>query len=41
MREAAVQNLSQENKVVIEIAGLNKWYGTVHILKDIGLKIAK
>jgi len=41
MREAAVQNSSHENKVVIEIAGLNKWYGKVHVLKDIDLKITE
>ena len=41
MRGAAVQNSSHENKVVIEIAGLNKWYGKVHVLKDIDLKIAE
>ena len=41
MREAAVQNSSHENKVVIEITGLNKWYGKVHVLKDIDLKITE
>ena len=41
MREAAVQNSSHENKVVIEIAGLNKWYGKVHVLKDIDLKVTE
>jgi len=41
VREAAVQNSSHENKVVIEITGLNKWYGKVHVLKDIDLKITE
>ena len=41
MRESAVQNSSHENKVVIEIAGLNQWYGKVHVLKDIDLKVTE
>ena len=36
-----MQNLSHENKVVIEITGLNKWYGKVQVLKDIDLKITE
>ena len=39
VREAVVQNSRHENKVVIEIAELNKWYRKVHVLKDIDLKI--
>ena len=36
-----MQNSSHENKVVIDITGLNKWYGKVHVLKDIDLKITE
>ena len=41
VREAAVQKPSPESKVVIEVAGLNKWYGKVHVLRDIDLKITE
>jgi general L-amino acid transport system ATP-binding protein len=30
-----------ENQVAIEIAGLNKWYGQFHVLRDIDLKVQR
>jgi general L-amino acid transport system ATP-binding protein len=30
-----------ENQVAIEIAGLNKWYGEFHVLRDIDLKVQR
>ena len=30
-----------ENKVVIELAGVNKWFGEFHVLKDIDLSVYK
>ncbi len=41
VREAVVQNSSHQKKVVIEVVGLNKWYGKVHVLRDIDLKITE
>jgi general L-amino acid transport system ATP-binding protein len=30
-----------ENQAAIEIAGLNKWYGEFHVLRDIDLRVAR
>src|ERR1700694_2822319 len=30
-----------DNAVAIEIAGLNKWFGVFHVLRDIDLKVAR
>ena len=32
---------SNEGSYSIDIKGLNKWYGTFHVLKDINLQVAK
>jgi general L-amino acid transport system ATP-binding protein len=29
------------NEVAVEIAGLNKWYGAFHVLRDVNLKVAR
>ncbi len=39
-RQEAVMNLP-ENQAAIEIAGLNKWYGEFHVLRDIDLTVAR
>jgi len=30
-----------KNEVAIEIAGLNKWFGSFHVLRDVGLKVMR
>ena len=37
----APQDQPPENPVAIEIAGLNKWYGEFHVLRDIDLKVLR
>ena len=37
----APQDQPPENQVAIEIAGLNKWYGEFHVLRDIDLKVLR
>src|SRR6202047_4200447 len=32
---------TSDNAVAIEIAGLNKWFGVFHVLRDIGLKVTR
>jgi general L-amino acid transport system ATP-binding protein len=32
---------SPENQTAVEIAGLNKWYGDFHVLRDIDLTVAR
>ena len=37
----APQDELAQNQVAIEIAGLNKWYGEFHVLRDIDLKVLR
>ena len=30
-----------ENRVAVDIVGLNKWYGTFHVLRDVDLKVLR
>jgi general L-amino acid transport system ATP-binding protein len=39
MATAQKQNLSDE--VAIQITGMNKWYGTFHVLRDINMSVAR
>ena len=34
-------NAAQADSPMIEIAGLNKWYGNFHVLRDIDLTVAR
>ena len=33
--------VTDNNKVMIELKGVNKWYGEFHVLKDINLTVTK
>jgi general L-amino acid transport system ATP-binding protein len=30
-----------ENRVAVDIVGLNKWYGAFHVLRDVDLKVLR
>ena len=40
-RGFALAMRTTENEVAVEIVGLNKWFGTFHVLRDIDLKVMR
>ncbi|MDU8928612.1 amino acid ABC transporter ATP-binding protein [Alisedimentitalea sp. MJ-SS2] len=40
-REIDRSHMSVSDEVAIEIAGMNKWYGTFHVLRDINLTVQR
>ena len=37
--ESAIQSSKDASKVIIEINGMHKWFGTFHVLKNINLTV--
>jgi len=40
-REIDRSNMQVSDEVAIEITGMNKWYGTFHVLRDINLTVQR
>jgi len=38
---AQAQTVSASDDVAVQITGMNKWYGTFHVLRDINMTVAK